>query len=169
MQKGLFVALEGNDGAGKTTAAQALLKRLKKDGFDVVLSREPGGPVISEQIRSILLDPANKAMNPKTEALLYAASRTQHFYEVIQPALNEGKIVLCDRFLDSSIAYQGYGRNLGQNAIEEINDFGLNHQRPDLTLFFKVPLSISQKRMEKRGSLDRLDAEDLFLCLLFVP
>lgn len=161
MQKGLFVALEGNDGAGKTTAAQALLKRLKKEGFDVVLSREPGGPAISEQIRSILLDPANKAMNPKTEALLYAASRTQHFYEVIQPALNEGKIVLCDRFLDSSIAYQGYGRNLGQNAIEEINDFGLNHQRPDLTLFFKVPLSVSQKRMEKRGNLDRLDAESL--------
>lgn len=90
-------------------------------------------------------------MNPKTEALLYAASRTQHFYEVIQPALNEGKIVLCDRFLDSSIAYQGYGRNLGQNAIEEINDFGLNHQRPDLTLFFKVPLSVSQKRMEKEA------------------
>lgn len=159
MEKGLFIALEGDDGAGKTTAARRLVKMLEEEGIPAVLTREPGGTPISEQIRAILLNPENSAMTPETEALLYAASRTQHYREKIEPSLDRGITVLSDRFLDSSLAYQGYARGLGFDQVEAVNDFGLHHQRPDLVLFFSVPEEISRQRILQRGNLDRMDQE----------
>ena len=159
MKQGIFISLEGDDGAGKTTAARNIKNELEKMGLEVVYTREPGGSPIAEQIRQILLDPANKAMDAKTEAVLYAASRNQHVKDTILPALQEGKIVLCDRFLDSSIAYQGYGRKLGADRIEHLNDFVLEGLRPDLTLFFEVSDETGHKRMVSRGDMNRLDQE----------
>ena len=111
--KGLFITFEGPDGSGKTTIATRVVEELKKKGFEVVHTREPGGIDIAEQIRNVILDPKNTRMDGKTEALLYAASRRQHLVERVYPALNNGQIVICERFLDSSLAYQGYGRQLG--------------------------------------------------------
>lgn len=159
MDKGYFISLEGMDGAGKTTAARLLKEKLEQDGLDVILTREPGGCKISEKIRELLLDPENKDMDPKTEALLYAASRSQHVKDTIRPALAQNKIVLCDRFLDSSLAYQGAARNLGMDVIESINDFGLEGFRPDLTLFFMVDEQTSKERIDTRGNPNRLDQE----------
>ena len=159
MKHGIFISFEGDDGAGKTTAARSVLRELEKMGYEVVYTREPGGSPIAEQIRQILLDPANKGMDPKTEAVLYTASRGQHVQDTILPAIEQGKIVLCDRFLDSSIAYQGYGRKLGADEIEGLNDFVLNGLRPDLTLFFEVSDETGHKRMTGRGDLNRLDQE----------
>ncbi len=158
-KKGSLIVFEGNDGAGKTTALSRIRELLEAQGFDVLVSREPGGNPIAEQIREILLNPASQEMTPQTEALLYAASRAQHLSQTILPAIAEGKIVLCDRFLDSSLAYQGYGRNLGVSDIEAINDFGLKRFRPDLTLFFSVSAEISAQRIHLRGQEDRLDQE----------
>ncbi len=157
MENRMFV-FEGNDGAGKTTAAKAVKERLEKEGWDVLLTREPGGSPIAEQIRELLLSVSN-AMDPKTEALLYAAARREHLVSTLLPALEEGKIVLCDRFLDSSLAYQGKGRNLGLEEIEALNDFGLEGFRPARTLFFSLDLETEKKRMEERGDLNRLDLE----------
>ena len=111
--EGIFITIEGPDGAGKSTQIELLKNYLEEKGYDSVVTREPGGTPISESIRNIILDPVNKMMDPMTEALLFASSRAQHVSELIRPALEEGKIVLCDRFMDSSIAYQGYGRGLG--------------------------------------------------------
>ena len=110
MRKGLFLTIEGCDGSGKTTACTSVIERLTQEGYDVMYSREPGGSDIAEQIRKVILDVKNTAMDVRTEALLYAASRRQHLIEKIIPAINQGKIVICDRFIDSSLAYQGYGR-----------------------------------------------------------
>lgn len=159
MEKGIMIALEGNDGAGKTTAARKLEQILMENGYKVLLTREPGGNPIAEQIRTILLDVQNEDMDARTEALLYAAARRQHLVQTILPALEQGTIVLCDRFLDSSLAYQGAGRNLGMDAIEQLNDFGLEGFRPDLTLFFSLDQETARKRMERRGGLDRMDQE----------
>ncbi|MRR18448.1 MAG: dTMP kinase, partial [Deltaproteobacteria bacterium] len=117
MRNGLFITLEGPDGSGKTTVSQYLMKALVQRGFDVVVTREPGGIEIAEQIRHVILDPKNTAMDVKTEALLYAASRRQHLIEKVLPALSEGKLVLCDRFVDSSLAYQGVGRGIGFDEV----------------------------------------------------
>ncbi|EJN53209.1 Thymidylate kinase (dTMP kinase), partial [Lactobacillus gasseri CECT 5714] len=128
---------EGPDGAGKTTVINELIKQLPKEIQEkTIITREPGGSKISENIRTIILDPANKEMDDRTEALLYAAQRSQHVSEVIRPALEAGKIVLSDRFIDSSLAYQGVGRNLGVEAVKQINDFGTGGLEPDLTIFF---------------------------------
>lgn len=159
MQRGIMIVLEGNDGAGKTTLARGLEKRLQEAGFSVLMTREPGGSPIAEKIRSLLLDPENTAIDPKTEALLYAASRRQHLTETIEPALEQGKVVLCDRFLDSSLAYQGEGRGLGMEQVEAVNDFGLEGFRPDLTLFVSVSEETGRKRVQSRGQPDRLDQE----------
>ena len=114
----MFITFEGPDGSGKSTIIKKVYEKLINDGFDIVLTREPGGTPIAEKIRDIILDNSNVALDARTEALLYAASRRQHLVEKIRPALKEGKIVLCDRFLDSSLAYQGGGRNLGvQNVL----------------------------------------------------
>lgn len=159
MNNGLLIAIEGNDGAGKTTAARKVYEWLTDAGVDVVLTREPGGSPKAEAIRSILLDPAMKGMDARCEALLYAASRRQHLMDTILPALKRGAIVLCDRFLDSSLAYQGAARGLGMDAVERLNDFGLEGQRADLTIFFSLSVEEGQKRMEQRGNLNRLDLE----------
>ena len=159
MKHGIFISFEGDDGAGKTTAARQIHRELEKMGYEVVYTREPGGSPIAEQIRQILLDPANKGMDPKTEAVLYTASRCQHVQDTILPAVEQGKIVLCDRFLDSSVAYQGYGRKLGADEIEGLNDFVLGGLRPDLTLFFEVSDETGHQRMVGRGEMNRLDQE----------
>ena len=160
MARGLFITFEGPDGSGKSTQIEKLATYLKEQGYEVVLTREPGGTKISEKIREIILDPDNKEESGVTEALLYAASRAQHVAEKIKPALAEGKIVLCDRFMDSSIAYQAYARGLGEDVIE-INLFAIQGCNPDLTIFLDLDPAIGQERQIKRGKLDRLEQEGL--------
>lgn len=159
--RGLFITFEGGEGCGKTTISNAVAQRLDELGIEYIRTREPGGTPIAEKIRNLLLDPENAEMTPETEALLYAAARSQHTLEKIQPALNEGKIVLCDRYIGSSFAYQGLARNLGTNNIAEINDFGIHGFRPDIQFFINTPVNIALERMAKRGKLDRLEMEDL--------
>lgn len=161
MRKGCFITLEGPDGSGKTTVSQYLQKALAERGFDVVYTREPGGIDISEQIRHVILDPKNTSMDMKTEALLYAASRRQHLIEKVLPALNEGKLVLCDRFVDSSLAYQGVGRGIGFDEVLSINAFAIEGHFPDITLYFDLPADVGLDRIAGRHFLDRLDQEDL--------
>lgn len=155
----MFITFEGNDGSGKTTVSKAVYERLLDEGYDVIYTREPGGIGISEEIRDIILDPKNTMMDKKTEALLYAASRRQHLVEKIIPALEENKIVLCDRFVGSSLAYQGYARGIGMKEVYEMNLFAIEGHWPDATIFLQVPLEIGLKRVGTRGGLDRLDQE----------
>jgi dTMP kinase len=161
MRNGLFITLEGPDGSGKTTVSQYLLKALSERGFDVVYTREPGGIEISEKIRHVILDPKNTAMDVKTEALLYAASRRQHLIEKVLPALHEGKLVLCDRFVDSSLAYQGVGRGIGFDEVLSINAFAIEGHFPDITLYFDLPAEVGLDRISGRHFLDRLDQEEI--------
>ena len=160
MSKGYFITFEGPDGCGKTTQIELVKEYLSSKGFDIVLTREPGGTPISEKIRAILLDSDNKEESEVTEALLYAASRAQHVAEKIKPALEEGKVVLCDRFMDSSLAYQAYARGLGEDVIS-INMFAIQGCSPDLTIFLDLDPEIGQKRQVERGKLDRLEQEGL--------
>ena len=159
MRKGLFITFEGNDGCGKTPVSTKVHEPLKEKGEPVVYTREPGGNDIAEQIRAVILDPNNTAMDARTEALLYAASRRQHLTEKILPALAEGKIVLCDRFIDSSLAYQGIGRGIGMDEVLQINEFAIENHMPDATIFLSVSLETGWKRVSQRGQLDRLDQE----------
>lgn len=160
MKKGLFITFEGPDGAGKTTQFSRLTAFLKERGLDVVVTREPGGTPIAEKIRTLLLDPDNHGMDSVTEALLYAASRAQHVAEVIKPALEAGRIVICDRFLDSSLAYQAYGRQLGADLILNINRPALHGVMPDLTLCILARPETSLRRLMNKGeALDRLERE----------
>ena len=157
MNKGLFITFEGIDGCGKSTQLNLLYEYLRGKGYDVKLTREPGGSSIGEKIREILLDKSNSDMTDVTEALLYAASRDQHVSTVIKPALEEGKIVLCDRFIDSSEAYQGFGRGLGSEYIHEINGKVMNNL-PDITFYFKLSPEEAAKRIAKsRLDTDRLE------------
>lgn len=159
--KGIFITFEGPDGSGKTTASQNVYQKLIQLGYDVVYTREPGGIGISEQIRDIILDPKNTMMDRKTEALLYAASRRQHLVEKIIPALTAGKIVLCDRFVDSSLAYQGYGREIGADEVYQINEFAIEGVMPDITFFLSVSAEKGLERISGRKTKDRLDQESL--------
>lgn len=159
MRKGLFITFEGNDGSGKTTISTKVYETLKEQGYPVIYTREPGGIDIAEQIRSIILDPKNTAMDARTEALLYAASRRQHLIEKVLPALAQGKIVLCDRFIDSSLAYQGIGRQIGIEEVYKINEFAIEGNMPDATIFLSVPLAVGMRRVVQRGNLDRMDNE----------
>lgn len=159
MRNGLFITFEGNDGSGKTTISTKVYEALKEKGYPVIYTREPGGIDIAEQIRSVILDPKNTAMDARTEALLYAASRRQHLMEKVLPALAEGKIVLCDRFIDSSLAYQGVGRNIGIEEVYRINEFAIEGHMPDATIFLSVSLETGLQRVSSRGNLDRLDNE----------
>ena len=159
MRKGLFITFEGNDGCGKTTVSTKVYESLKEKWEPVFYTREPGGNDIAEQIRAVILDPNNTAMDARTEALLYAASRRQHLTEKILPALAEGKIVLCDRFIDSSLAYQGIGRGIGMDEVLQINEFAIENHMPDATIFLSVSLETGWKRVSQRGQLDRLDQE----------
>ena len=158
----MFITFEGPDGSGKSTIIKKVYEKLINDGFDIVLTREPGGTPIAEKIRDIILDNSNVALDAITEALLYAASRRQHLVEKIRPALKEGKIVLCDRFLDSSLAYQGGGRNLGVQNVLNINLFATENTYPDLTLFFDIDPELGLKRVsqDKKRVADRLDNEN---------
>ena len=130
---GWFITMEGPDGSGKTTQIQLLEQVLKSQGYKVWVTREPGGTLIGEQIRKIILDVDNEEMDPMTEAILYAAARAQHVKQLIEPALDQGMIVLCDRFLDSSVAYQGVARGLGMDTIEGINQYATGGLVPDIT------------------------------------
>lgn len=159
--KGLFITFEGPDGSGKTTVATAVCERLKEKGYEVIHTREPGGIAISEDIRKIILDPKNTSMDPKTEALLYAASRRQHLVEKVFPAIKEGKIVICERFLDSSLAYQGYGRKLGFDEVLSINMFAIDNTYPDLTIYLDVDEQVGLDRLANRSFKDRLDQESI--------
>ena len=157
--RGLFISLEGSDGCGKSTQIALLKEYLEKRGFETVLTREPGGCPISERIREVILSLDSRGMSAECEALLYAASRIEHVREVIEPALDCGKIVICDRFLDSSIAYQAYGRELGEDFIRQINAKTLERVRPDRTILLTVDLAVSRKRMSQGAPLDRLELE----------
>lgn len=163
MEKGIFITIEGPDGSGKTTILQMLAQNLEKEGFAVVATREPGGIEIAEQIRKVILDPENTAMDPRTEALLYAAARRQHLAEKVKPALEEGKIVLCDRFVDSSLAYQGHARGLGIDEVYSINEFAIENMMPAMTLYFDVAPEIGLERISKNKGreVNRLDMEKL--------
>lgn len=161
MKKGLFLVIEGPDGAGKTTVTEKVVDLLKSQGYDLIHTREPGGIEIAEQIRSIILDPANTAMDGKTEALLYAAARRQHLVEKIVPAVAAGKIVLCERFLESSLAYQGYGRQLGFEDVLAINRFAIGEFAPNKTFYLDVDEKTGLSRVESRGNKDRMDGESL--------
>ena len=154
---GIFITFEGPEGSGKSTVIKEVYEDLIKQGFEVVLTREPGGNVISEEIREMILDPKNTAMDDRTEALLYAASRRQHVAEKIKPALESNKIVLCDRFIDSSLAYQGYARGIGIEEVYKINQFAIEDFMPNLTLFFDVHPEIGMERIGKRNYKDRLE------------
>lgn len=161
MKKGLFLTLEGVDGCGKSTQLSFLAEYLKKGGHDVLLTREPGGCRISEQVRGILLNAQNKEMSAETEMLLYAAARAQHIDETILPALEQGKIVLCDRYLDSSIAYQGYARGLGVARVLEANRYAVARCLPDATFLFLLEVDSSFARIQSgRADTDRLEQED---------
>lgn len=154
---GLFISFEGVDGSGKSTQISKLKNYLEESGYNVVLTREPGGTRIGEKIRTVILDPDNNEMSAMTEAFLYAASRVQHVTEVIKPAVDAGKIVICDRFVDSSIAYQGYGRNLGE-SIEIINSYAVQNMMPDLTFLMKVKPDVGNDRISNREK-DRIELE----------
>ncbi len=156
--RGLFITLEGPDGSGKSTMIGLIGQYLKEQGIDHVITREPGGTAIGEKIRGIIIDRENINMGPETEALLFAASRAQHVHEKILPSVEEGKVVVCDRFLLSSLAYQGVGRGLGIQEVKAVNEFGLRGMTPDLILFFHVDPEVTLLRKTKEGG-DRLEEE----------
>jgi len=157
---GKLVVFEGPDGAGKTTQVKLAAERLQKMGYSVVMTREPGGTRLSEEIRQLLLDPANREMSPVTEALLYAGARSQLVAEVILPALASGKIVLCDRFVDSSLAYQGFGRGLDLEMLRQVNRFALDRLGRFCTILLDLPPEEGLERGKKREK-DRLEQEDI--------
>ena len=158
MSNGYFISFEGVDGSGKSTQISKLKEYLEASGYEVVLSREPGGTDIGEQIRSVILDPNNQGMTAVTEALLYAASRAQHVHDVIAPAVEAGKVVICDRFVDSSIAYQQYGRKLGE-CVRIINGYAIDGCMPDLTFLLKVKPDVGGTRIGSREK-DRIELEN---------
>lgn len=158
---GIFITFEGPDGSGKTTQIKLLEKYFKEKGYDILITREPGGTDISEQIRSVILDRKNTKMDRITEALLYAASRAQHVAEVIKPALLEGKAIICDRFVDSSIVYQGIGRNLGIDFVKGINDMATQGIEPDITFLLKISPEAAINRKFSSDECNRLDMEKL--------
>ncbi|MBQ8142619.1 MAG: dTMP kinase [Bacilli bacterium] len=163
MSKGLFITFEGGEGCGKTTVIKALVKELEKEGLQALVTREPGGSLIAEQIRNVILDRANTLMDPRTEALLYAASRRQHLVEIVLPALKEGKMVLSDRYLDSSLAYQGVARGIGIEEVFSINKFAIDQTMPDLTFFLDLEpeKGLERIRQHRSDEVNRLDLEKL--------
>lgn len=161
MRKGLFITFEGPDGSGKTTVSTLVCEALAEQGYPAVYSREPGGSKLAEKIRDIILDPDNTEMDARTEALLYAASRRQNVVENIIPALDEGKIVICDRFIDSSLAYQGFGRHIGFDEVYAINAFAVESCLPDFTYFLNIDYLTGLDRISKnRSAKDRLELEN---------
>lgn len=159
LKKGVFITLEGPDGSGKSTVAKKLQKHIQDKGYKCVLTREPGGTFLGEKIRGILLDNDNKEMTGKTEALLYAAARAQHVEEKIKPLLDKGYVVISDRYVFSSLAYQGYSRELGIEEVMNINQFAMNQVYPDSILFFDVDFEVALSRKFRGRKGDRLENE----------
>ncbi|WP_018753504.1 dTMP kinase [Paenibacillus sanguinis] len=161
--KGLLITLEGGDGSGKTTVMREMEQVLRDQGVEFITTREPGGIEIAEKIRDIILNPQHTAMDARTEALLYAASRRQHLAEKVEPSLEQGMTVLCDRFLDSSLAYQGYARGLGMDEVLEINLFATKGRFPDLTFYLDITPEAALARIASSQSreVNRLDMESL--------
>ncbi len=160
--RGLFITLEGIEGSGKSTQIIMLSHHLREGGCPVVVTREPGGTMIGDQARKILLDPANTLLVPRAELLLYAAARAQHLEELILPALQSGKVVLCDRFSDATLAYQGYGRGLDVELIRELDRITTNGIRPDLTLLLDIEAAAGLGRARGRNRRDGLESEARF-------
>ena len=160
---GTFITFEGPEGAGKTTIIHMVQQKLIQEGYTIVLTREPGGIRIAEQIREIILNPSNTEMDARTEALLYAAARRQHLVEKVIPELNKGNIVLCDRFIDSSLAYQGNARGIGVEDIFAINQFAIEQTMPQATLYFDIEPEVGLERINKgrKDEINRLDLESL--------
>lgn len=158
---GLFIAFEGADGCGKSTQLRFLAEYFESIGISVVRTREPGGCPIAEKIRDIVLDKENTQMADVTEAMLYAAARAQHVRQVIKPAIDSGKIILCDRFLLSSLAYQGYGRQLGAENVRKINEIAISGYMPDVTIFVNIPPRRAFERMNEHKEYDRIEREDI--------
>ncbi|WP_088014756.1 dTMP kinase [Gottfriedia acidiceleris] len=161
--KSLFITFEGPEGAGKTTIINMIAEELNKRSVNFISTREPGGIRIAESIRNIILNTENVEMDKRTEALLYAAARRQHLAEKVIPALEEGKIVLCDRFVDSSLAYQGVGRGIGIDEIYNINQFAIDGLMPDLTIYFDLDPKVGLNRVHQADEreINRLDLEEL--------
>ncbi len=159
--RGIFITMEGPDGAGKTTQIERLKAYLTEAGYDVLLTREPGGTVISEAVRGILLDPAHKEMKPSTELLLYAAARAQLVGEVIGPAVEAGKAVISDRFVDSSVVYQGIARGLGVETVYEVNRPAIGAYMPDVTFLLDLPAEVGIARKKNQAELDRMEQESI--------
>lgn len=157
MSRGLFITFEGTDGTGKSTQIEFAREYFESRGFNVLMSREPGGTSISEKLRDILLDKANGEMSPVTEMMIYAASRAQLVSEVIIPAVNDGTVVICDRFVDSSVAYQAFGRGLG-DMVAEVNSYATTGLAPDITFFMDIDPEVGRSRIVG-GELDRLEQE----------
>lgn len=159
----LFITLEGPEGSGKTSAIKIVKEVLEKEGYQIVMTREPGGTPISEQIRNVILDKNNTAMDYRTEALLYAASRRQHLVEKVWPSVKEGKLVICDRYLDSSLAYQGFARGLGIEDILNVNMYATEGTFPDLTLLFDLEPEVGLQRINANSNreVNRLDLEKM--------
>lgn len=157
---GLFITMEGTDGAGKTTQINMLRDYFEEKGYNVVCTREPGGTPISEKIREIILDKNNEKMFDITEALLYAAARAQHVKEVILPTLNEGGVVISDRFIDSNLVYQGFARSMGDKVIKNINKYAVGDLEPDITFFLKIKPEDGIARKKKQAELDRMESEN---------
>jgi len=163
MKKGLFIVFEGGEGTGKTTAIDGIYNWIIENNVECIKTREPGGIKISEEIRQVILNKENKTMDGRTEALLYAAARRQHLVEKVIPALEEGSIVLCDRFIDSSLAYQGYARNLGIEEVMSINKFAIGEYMPDLSILFDLDPKIGLDRINsnEHREINRLDLEKI--------
>ena len=159
----MFITIEGPEGSGKTTAVNYAVAKLEEMGYQIVRTREPGGTPIAEQIRNVILDKANTSMDERTEALLYAAARRQHLVEKVWPALKEGKIVVCDRYLDSSLAYQGGARKLGVDNVLAVNNFATEGTFPDLTLLFDIEPELGLARISANSNreVNRLDLEKI--------
>lgn len=159
---GHFITIEGGEGAGKTTVIEAVENELTLLGYDIVTTREPGGIEIAEKIREIILNPMHTKMDARTEALLYAAARRQHLVEKVEPALTEGKIVICDRFIDSSLAYQGHARGLSMEEVLLINEFAIQKRMPTLTLFLDIEPKKGLERIDANinREINRLDLEE---------
>ncbi|MCF8020385.1 MAG: dTMP kinase [Vallitaleaceae bacterium] len=159
IMKGIFITIEGGDGSGKSTQIDLLMSYFDEHGFKVLLTREPGGTAISEKIREVILDSNNIEMDNMTEVLLYAAARAQHVAEFIKPNIEQGKVVICDRFVDSSVVYQGYARGVGIDAVEDINSYATLGLIPDLTILLDLPPDLGLFRKKNQQALDRLELE----------
>lgn len=157
MEKGILISFEGTDGCGKSTQIRLLSEYLKNAGREVIVSREPGGCRVGEKIRKILLNAENSEISPMCELFLYEAARAQHMHEVIEPALSQGKIVILDRFIDSTFAYQGFGRELGEECVDIFNKYAINNRYPDITLMLQLSPELAFKRKGGNDTKDRME------------